>query len=733
MTATIQPSSVGEATVLALTSNQALLSTTRPTVHVTADLNTRELTVNAGRSHDIINASLTVDFVLVTTGNPNTTIPRGGWARVSWDSAAAQHRVYQDRYVVGGTIDSAVSTSSTNAVTNQAITNYANKVGRVQADDYVITASGNTVTDDGEWDAALTKFTNQGYAGTLWLNGRVRLNASKSWGTMVPSIRALTRGSGIEVMSTAAMITNTAWQIIGTDAGSAISAVSANDSRITSASLALNQGDWVILQSADDIPNLVPHFTSGSTRAGEMHQIGADLGSNVYELFDYVRDPLTTTPKVHLVPIRKQPGLNRSNAVFADFAVYQATGIQVTALFNLFNLDGVTFENINWELNSGSASPGYMNFRNCANVRVIGCDVDGQYGQNTAPYGYGYWCLPGIVNGLTVEDCSVRQTHHAFTTTSGYDSGLVRWGTPLGCRVINSRFYAENLELASLPVLETHPEGYGVVFDGNDIYLPHNTTNYGINFRSRYGVAQNNRVFGSGLGIGLRSQCIGSKFINNIVQNCWYGIRVSGYKSGVPIDNVKIHGNHIQSTYSNAAGIETSGGVGYRITNNAFVDMYRGILVTGAVSNPASDWTVAHNTFANITSTGHGAIDFEDTGGGSAADVAVLSNAFHGCAAELLVCEGSGNNISFIGNSQENCSASKYYVRIEGGTGHEVRNNDLGKRSNTGSVDVGTTINTTDIKIRGNTTDGYGVGSLGLTGTNAAAIDAQEDPYNWHD
>lgn len=632
-----------------------------------------------------------------------------------------------------GVVDTAVSTTSNNAVRNSAITQYVNRSGRVRSTDYVIKGSGDTATDDAAWTAAIAQFNSQGYGGTIWLDGEVRINSLKEFGNHVPKVRGLSNDAAMLVTSNLGRIRNAnGWAApCSTAGGSVLPATYEGQSLVSSPNLAFSPGDWMMIWSNNNLPNVVPHYSGGNQYPCEMHMVQFNRGGSSYDIQDLVLDDLTVSPQIAKIPMKTQPNSKRSDAIFADFTIRQASSYNANVLFHLHCLNGVLFENVNWELSATAAGPGYAWFRACANIHVRGCDNDGLNGTDGTK-GYGYWFVVDAVNGFHMTDCNSRRQRHSFTTTAHVDNGSnSRWGTPHACSVTNSRFWS-NYEIANPQPLDTHAEGKNITFENNDFYLPGEPYfGYGIGGRARNVTIKSNRFWGpkGKPSYGIRNYAYNTIITDNDFHDVWvpilHAVLNGQYMNHCVIEQNRMHGTSLSTGY--AIGID--GGTDHRIRNNLIEDYNRRAIEIKGGSNIE----ISGNTIRGIgTGLGLGVIDLSSSVS-TVSSVDIFRNSFVDCGSQPCIrINGSGNNNRVINNEFINSSSGSAYVQFSGGTGHHVRGNDFPNMVSSYTINTGT-LTGGAIKIRGNLMHDWGPQLMGLTGTNAASIQSASVPYNMVD
>lgn len=477
---------------------------------------------------------------------------------------------------------------------------------------------------------------------------------------------------------------------LATTAGGTAIVLTSDGSGTVTENLILTQGDWVVLWSEDAITGVEPHYhPNGGNRNSpmEMHIIKRVDGSNQYSMGDILVDALTSTPKVRLVPVLKQPGANVSNALIEGLAIRQDAGITNLRLFDLRCLNGVTMRDCHWELNPTAGAPGHVFFNFCSNIKVENCTNVGTERYNTA--GQGYWLEFGVVMGALVENCESRRCRHAVDTSAGHDADPVRYGTPRGLVVNHCIFYVEgDAGVGSLFGCSTHPEGYGVTFQNSEFHISGDSSpGHCLTARARKTIFQNNKVFGGGGGckgvvITGASGCV-------IKGNEFYGVWrcVVLDTSGVDPDNCEISDNLIADGIA-AGAIQILDGNGHVILRNTFRDHPQAPI---EVEGPTTNNEIAYNYFLDCAASGTQAvIHYGSTGANSANNVNIHHNVFVDCNEIAIEFLGNGDECRMTHNSFHNCGNGASVIRLTGGKLHRICLNDIANEVNNNSINLGT-------------------------------------------
>ena len=148
-----------------------------------------------------------------------------------------------------------------------------------------------------------------------------------------------------------------------------------------------------------------------------------------------------------------------------------------------------------------------------------------------------------------------------------------RWGTPLGVRysgkVDCSSKIAPGESVRTRVAVDTHAEGWGIVFKDLDIYVGGDACNVAAQTRSRNTVFDNVRVYGSGVSKGLRAYAENAIVRNCHVESGWIGLAINPAATGV----MEAHGVRVDGctfTSTSGPGVYIHGGEGHTITRCVF-------------------------------------------------------------------------------------------------------------------------------------------------------------------
>lgn len=336
---------------------------------------------------------------------------------------------------------------------------------------------------------------------------------------------------------------------------------------------------------------------------------------------------------------------------------------------NLRQCSNVVMENLYW----APDGPNDAFFLYCGNVRCQGWFIDHKRSYNN---GTGYGVVTGACNDFLFCDSKGYGCRHVFTT-GGQANGTKITGTPRNVVVDNitcggngnDADVGDGATASSLVPLDTHGEGWGITFQNCNVAAPADTVNRAIQTRAR----------------------------NTIIRNCTL---IGGSTTGA----------HVQpQVYLMSTGNEVYG--------NLICNGWRGIEVRHVPSGGTTDHVNNNRIYNN---------HIDGTNGPA---ITILNGSGHIISNNVISNCGAATSSS--GGYNYSRSAIQFF---NADSGHRVVNNDICKYStNLYSVDGGPNQTNTTVMMAGNSCDGYTPGTLGVTGTNAAAIEAAYLARNWHD
>lgn len=418
--------------------------------------------------------------------------------------------------------------------------------------DAVVKGTGVSALDQANLEAAKDHLNAQG-GGTLWIDGEVFLDGNLSFAAAV-SLRGLHTDSAMNVKS-GAIQWGTSYDPTLVASGT-IDPTGAFAIGFQNPSISIDPGDWVLVWSDDNLTGMQPHLTNN--RPMELHQV-KEVRSGLYLLDDFIVDALTTNPQIAKVDMLK--GVTVSNLRLRYSGVAENT-----RLFDVRRLAGATFENLLWE----HEGPGPIVVSVCADINFYNVSCHGKHNYDT---GFGYHMVCGVVNGLRFADSDVRGVRHVFTT-SGFDEGSSRYGTPRNVVVDNIRCGNNNKSTGSHIMLDTHSEGWGVVIQNCNVEIPRGGC-YAGSARARHTIFRNNRIFGSSTtsdwAIAFAVYADDCEVVGNEVEGCWMGVDSRIINGGTYMPNgTKVISNSFRDMLSHCVGIR--GGEGHRVVKNDFQD-----------------------------------------------------------------------------------------------------------------------------------------------------------------
>jgi parallel beta-helix repeat protein len=450
-------------------------------------------------------------------------------------------------------------------------------------------------------------------------------------------------------------------------------------------------------------------------------------------------------PRAWVVPMRQSVEAESSNVIIDNLLFTSSDDNHYCA--SIYYLDGLEITNCRFGIENEGRPSAQLDFNYCANVDIHGNVFEGS---RQVP-DEGYCLVPKVVTNFRVRNNVARGIRHFITTGGqGVSSGSVngatnfpRWGGPINT-IIESNIvhHYPHTDGGAQPAIDAHAEGYGIVIQNNLVLAGEADPKIGIGIgnRARKTVIKNNVVLSNGRGHCIRTSVRETTIVGNVCIAGNSGISVTILSTTYTADTIQcIIKDNIcigVSASSSSAPLYISNGGENVIEGNLMMNsLGNGLLVLRGSGN-----VFINNTFVNNGATGGFAacVWFGGTGADSAADTLLIDNKFIGYRVGLSVLNdviaftGTGDNNQLIDNKFIDCNAANF-IRFVGGTGHRVSDNKAWKQANTNFIALGTTIDDTDIKIIGNTADGYGAGSLGLSGTNAAAVTATYDSKNWID
>lgn len=256
---------------------------------------------------------------------------------------------------------------------------------------------------------------------------------------------------------------NGAYIQVGSTISAPSTAMSAVSNRfrniITSPNLALAPGDIVAIKADNEVDgDYTPHIAGGTQHPMELHKIVASLGSNQYKMAEQNVDTFITNPVIRkITPLRNVTLDNvRYTYIGASAPTTNCWFFYGCEYLRIINPQGVF------------PVPGGWWFRYCYNTIIEHCYIEAKYDPMNAPPSatYGYNFIAGLVTNFQMDGGVIHMCRHGFTTTNeNQTTSDVRWGTPLLVKIKGIDFYSTRGTSDSFACLDTHSEGYGIIFE----------------------------------------------------------------------------------------------------------------------------------------------------------------------------------------------------------------------------------------------------------------------------
>ena len=433
----------------------------------------------------------------------------------------------------------------------------------------VVKGTGDSTTDNNNLAAAVSTLNGWG-KGTLWIDGEVYVTTTKAF-TAPIHMKGINNDAKIIVTNTsadfAAFTWNTSFSPFSMSPLYTISTSKQRSEYVSTSGTGYtpSDGDWVVVWSNDTLTDVDPHESGGAAKPMELHEVTEYDSAALRAYFaDPIIDILSTSGRLAVIDLQDEVVVENLTMEHSG----SQTDYQSALVFKKIN--GVKVRNIHMVRHS----PGAIWATFCANV-----DISNVFYEGVEANEYVYGVVVGVVNGFTFRDSTVYGTRHGFTTTAGASSGTTRWGTPLNCVIDNvtmhvpSKIDASNTKTTRVG-LDTHAEGYGIVFQDCNVHVQGDTANVGIQTRSRNTVFKNCKIMGSystDTGNGAKGLRIYGK--NAVVQDClfdglWRAVETayvwnSGLTNNAIIENCIIRNMSHQ-------GIILNDGSGHQINNCTF-------------------------------------------------------------------------------------------------------------------------------------------------------------------
>lgn len=438
-----------------------------------------------------------------------------------------------------------------------------------------------------------------------------------------------------------------------------IAAMPAFTSRLSSSSITLAKGDYVLVWSTDNISGVAAHHgNSGFQRAAELHRVDHQDGGGWIIDCDVV-DPLTTTPSICKIDMLR--GCGMSDLTFGSNGVDE-DGISIDLLdqkscVNVQRCHGFRAENIQ----ADDTGCGGFDLQLCADSEVAGYNGVWQFNNRRI-----YAVTIGVCTNVVYRDSVWHNTRHMITSfglqVTGGDN--IRYGTARGCKGVNLYQYISGDAIdTAFAGMDLHAESWG--FELQDCHV-YNSMYYdgGAEACFAYSTrARNTRFVNCYTHSAMTQQSSGEGY---------YGQVHTGWR---------IMANDAQLTNCH----QDRGWVGVLIqpdtVNTSFIPQRTKI-----------DKCI----FENITGD---VIHMQSS---------IASNGIEMNHSTIRNCANRYNP----GGDPEWRGAP---IRILGGTGHKIRYNNIDKGSNYYAIDCNT-LTESDIDFKYNSVRGYGSGKIGIRG-----------------
>ena len=600
----------------------------------------------------------------------------------------------------------------------------------------VVKGTGNAVRDQALLDAANVKFTAWG-GGTLWIDGQVQVASPVDF-TVPVSIRGISPDAELLSYDDYPFKWNGSWYYTN-DAEYSFTMGHAFSESFTPSGVTPAAGDWVLMWSQDAISDAIPHSGTGYVQYPmELHQVHHNIGGKCY-VESFIVDNMTSSPQCKVLSMLE-------GIVIADLKCTIDSSVSpanYAEFFTMRKCANVTIRDCVFD----RSSVGAVRLDACANVKIEGISIEGGM-MSSGIYGI----LVTVVNNVAIRDCRFIGTRHVFTTGGIGTLGGMRLGTPLNvslknCVVDCPPAGTDAGITGSTVIIDTHPEGWGIVFEGNEINIAGGDgtyAGYGISCRSRNSLIKGNTFRGYGYsgtiagGTGVYLYGPNTKVLNNRFEHLTYGVRTTQYSDYLAYcDGTEISGNTFKDV--DRCPIALLAGDNHRVHDNTFESCAR-----YAGSNP--QYSKAH---IQLGSSRQQAVTM--AGGGSATIAAAANNLANNFRVFFtgggLPGELTAETVYYIVNRATNTfevSATRGGAAITfaggggngtlsyaspAGTGIVVTRNTSVKDSNDYFIETNEA-DENDIEVYGNTTIGYAGAAFSDRYSHRAALDGAYNGLN---
>lgn len=573
--------------------------------------------------------------------------------------------------------------------------------------DYIVRGSSLPDVDNAALQGAAAA-ANAAGKGTVWIDGPVYLTEPLYF-TGAVSLRGL--GPDAKIISRVGTSYAIAWNVgLVPIEATAVTGVSSNTSRSEFLSVPggfePNVGDWFFVWSFDPITDVEPHYRAynGYHMPLELHQVAYwdSAASRIY-VEGTMQDNFDNAARLQIVSMLK--GIVVDNLQLEVDS--STTQVDSNTALHFRGCNGLVVDNIQMPRHGAGA----ISFQHCSNVRCNGVVIEGTQAADGV---YGIMC--GNVNGVSINNCQLYNTRHAFTTTSGHSkttmaaSGFI--GTSANNTIVRAAHGLEN--------------GFPVRFAGTS--LPSNldpSQNYWIVSATNDTFQVADTIGGSPISLGSDGSgdvnwvwCRWGTALNTTIRNC---LGHCQYKWDDGAGDARIlfdthpegYGVVFEDCEVRLTGTKVGYGFQSRSRGARFKNCrtYSGNAAAGYAFRTYGPDTVFDNCFVDGAILG--ICDFETSYGGVFANGTVIRDCtfrnvwepiYHRAGDNLLVTGCNFINSGF--NAQSGPPIHAAYVNIQHGTGHEIRGNSMPKDTNYYSISCWA-LPTDAVKIYGNDLTGY--------------------------
>lgn len=345
----------------------------------------------------------------------------------------------------------------------------------------------------------------------------------------------------------------------------AFSGLGTGETKFQSPSLSLAQGDWVLLIADDTIVGTDGHIISGVQHPAELHRVEYVDASDVY-IDMPVCDDYSVNPRIMKVTMIPNCGLVdlqlESDTQYAPGVVTQQWNWKIN------NTIDFRWENIRC-LEDG---PGYLAIYKSARAQFLNYS-----GLHMATNAWDYGVVIGPCRDTLFADSSWSGSRHV-TSTTGWDNGTDRWGTPRSTVIRNviARVPDDN-DRTQWVTFDCHAEGYGTIFDSCKCYIGTQQQGYAFSTRARNTIYKDCEVIGGQVDgapknnshYGIRFLAADCSVIGCRVENVWIGVQQNTGSQGGNYSGFSV----IDSEFIDCSSVairQTTTGNGAYIKGNRF-------------------------------------------------------------------------------------------------------------------------------------------------------------------